>query len=59
MGQHWVQALNSNGKVLTYFISFNDLKIRNSYFKHKKIYKYTWYARGLQLDNFPGKNNKK
>jgi hypothetical protein len=40
-------TLNNNGKKkLIYFYTFNNLKIMNTFFKHKEIHKFTWEARG-------------
>ena len=37
---------NSNGRKLIDFYTFNNLKIMNTFFKHKEINKFTWEARG-------------
>ena len=39
-------TLNSNGRKLIDFCTFNNLKIMNTLFKHKEIHKFTWEARG-------------
>ena len=39
-------TLNSNGRKLIDFCTFNNLKIINTFFKHKEIHKFTWEARG-------------
>ncbi|PSN55001.1 hypothetical protein C0J52_02310 [Blattella germanica] len=39
-------TLNHNGKYLLNFANFNELRITNTFFKHKEIHKYTWSARG-------------
>lgn len=41
-------TLNQNGKMLRDFVSFNKMRIENTFFKHKEIHKYTWSARGLR-----------
>ena len=45
---------NSNGRTLIDFCTFNNLKIMNTFFKHKEIHKFTWEARGHTsiIDNF-------
>ena len=40
--------LNNNGKHLIDFATFNELKIMNTFFRHKSIHKYTWAARGYR-----------
>jgi len=37
---------NSNGHKLIEFASVNELKIMNTFFRHKEIHKMTWSARG-------------
>jgi len=37
---------NSNGHKLKEFASVNELKIMNTFFRHKEIHKMTWSARG-------------
>ena len=39
-------TLNSNSRKLIDFCTFNNLKIMNTFFKHKEIHKFTWEARG-------------
>jgi len=39
-------TLNSNGRKFIDFCTFNNLKITNTFFKHKEIHKFTWEARG-------------
>jgi hypothetical protein len=39
-------TLNSNGRKLIDFFTFNNLKIMNTFFRHKEIPKFTWEARG-------------
>jgi len=36
------------------FCTFNNLKIMNTFFKHKEIHKFTWEARGHKsfIDDF-------
>jgi exonuclease III len=36
---------NKNGQALRDFVSFNELKITNTFFRHKDIHKYTWHRR--------------
>ena len=38
--------LNSNGMELREFVTFNELKVTNIFFRKKDIHKYTWSARG-------------
>jgi hypothetical protein len=35
-------------KELIDFCTFNNLKIMNTFFKHKEIHKFTWEARGYK-----------
>ena len=46
MGTNGEDILNNNGNKLIDFSTFNQLKIMNTYFRHKNIHKYTWEARG-------------
>jgi len=39
---------NSNGHKLKELASVNDLKITNTFFRHKEIHKMTWNARGYR-----------
>jgi endonuclease/exonuclease/phosphatase family metal-dependent hydrolase len=39
---------NNNGRLLTDFCIFNNLKITHSFFRHKNIHRHTWEARGLK-----------
>lgn len=41
-------VINRNGQELRQFASFNKLKITNTFFRKKDIYKYTWIARGYR-----------
>jgi exonuclease III len=41
-------TVNSNGTALVDFCVFNKLKITNTFFRHKRIHKYTWEERGTQ-----------
>ena len=45
-GTNWEAALNSNGQKPIDFCTFNNLKIMNTFFKHKEIHKFIWEARG-------------
>ncbi len=38
IGTHGEPTLNQNGKMLRDFSNFNDLRIENSFFKHKDIH---------------------
>ena len=46
VGTNGEASLNSNGRKLIYFCTFNKLKTMNTFFKHKEIQKFTWEARG-------------
>jgi len=46
VGTNGVATLNSNGRKLIDFCTFNNLKIMNTFLKHKEIYKFNWEARG-------------
>jgi exonuclease III len=37
-------TVNNNGKKLRDFCTFNNMRIMNSFFKHKDIHKFTWQA---------------
>lgn len=39
-------TINENGKKLRDFVTYNNLKIVNTFFKQKEIHKYTWENRG-------------
>jgi exonuclease III len=39
-------TVNNNGKKLMDFCTFNNMRIMNSFFKHKDIHKFTWQTRG-------------
>jgi len=39
---------NSNGHKLMEFVSVNEFKITNTFFRHKEIHKTTWSARGYR-----------
>jgi len=40
--------MNHNGAALRVFCAFNKLKITNSFYRHKDLYKFTWEARGTR-----------
>jgi hypothetical protein len=42
-GSNAKPTLNKNGQALSDFVSFNELKITNTFFRHKDIHKYTWH----------------
>jgi len=46
VGTNGEATLNGNGRTLIDVCTFNNLKIMNNCFKHKKIQKFTWEARG-------------
>ena len=46
MGTNRKAALNNNSKKLTDFCTFNNLKIMNTFFKHKEYHKFTLEASG-------------
>jgi hypothetical protein len=41
-------TINNNGHKLKEFASVNELKITNTFFRHKEIHKLTWSARGYR-----------
>ena len=45
-GTNGEATLNSKGKKLIDFCTFNNLKIMNKFFEHKEIHKFTCKARG-------------
>ena len=47
VGTNGEATLNSNGRKLIDFCTFNNLKIMNRFFKHKEIHKFIWEARRL------------
>lgn len=46
VGPHGETTMNVNGKCLRDFCSYNNLRITNTFFRHKEIHKYTWAERG-------------
>ena len=46
IGKYGEETVNRNGERLREFTCFNNLKIMNSFFKHKRIHTMTWAARG-------------
>jgi hypothetical protein len=49
VGANGEAALNNNGKKLIDFCTVNNLKIINTFFKHKEIHQYTCETRGHKL----------
>jgi hypothetical protein len=49
MGKNGEAMINNGGEKLINFCISNNLKIMNTYFRHKNTHKYTWSARGSQL----------
>ena len=45
--QHGDPDINKNGRCLLQFCAINGLCIMNTFFQHKRIYKYTWYKNYL------------
>jgi len=48
LGANGEITTNNNGHKLKEFVSVNELKITNTFFKHKEIHKMTWSARGYR-----------
>ena len=48
LGTNGEITINSNGHKLKDFASVNELKITNTFFRHKEIHKMTWSARGYR-----------
>jgi hypothetical protein len=46
LGTNGEIAINNNGHKLKEFASVNELKITNTFFRHKEMHKMTWSARG-------------
>jgi hypothetical protein len=46
VGTNGEVTLNNNRKNLQIFAHSNNLKIMNTFFKHKEIHKFTWEVRG-------------
>ncbi len=46
VGTEGEYTLNNNGKKLIEFAIYNELRITNTFFKHRNIRKFTWTARG-------------
>ena len=46
LGTNGEITINNNGHKLKEFASVNELKITNTFFRHKEIHKVTWSARG-------------
>ena len=51
VGTYAEQITNHNGAALREFCAFNKLKKTNSFYRHKDIHKFTWEARGDQVNN--------
>jgi hypothetical protein len=45
LGTNGEITVNNNGHKLKEFASVNELKITNTFFRHKEIHKMTWNAR--------------
>jgi hypothetical protein len=59
LGTNGEITINSNGYKLKDFASVNELKITNTFFRHKEIYKLMWSARGYRsIINYNLTNNK-
>ena len=48
LGTNGEITINNNGHKLKEFASVNELKITNTFFRHKEIHKMTWSARGYR-----------
>jgi hypothetical protein len=48
LGTNGEITINSNGHKLKDFAAVNELKIMNTFFRHKEIHKLTWSARGYR-----------
>jgi hypothetical protein len=48
LGTNGEITTNSNGHKLKEFASINELKITNTFFRHKEIHKVTWSVRGCR-----------
>jgi len=48
IGTYGEQVTNHNGAVLRDFCVLNNIKITNSFYRHKDIHKFTWEARGAR-----------
>jgi len=46
VGTNAEATLNSNGRKLIDFCTYNNFKIMNTFLKHKEIHNFTWEARG-------------
>lgn len=46
LGTNGEITINNNGNKLKEFASLNELKITNTFFRHKEIHKITWSSRG-------------
>jgi hypothetical protein len=46
VGTNGEATLNNNLRKLIDFCTFNNLKIMNTFFRHKEIHKFTWEAKG-------------
>ena len=43
IGKHGVTGLNENGRYLLQLCCSNVLRIRNTFFQHREVHRYTWY----------------
>ena len=48
IGPNGEDTINRNGKHLRDWCSFNNMRITNTFFRHKEIHKFTWEARGTK-----------
>ena len=48
MGTNGEITTNNNGRKVKEFASVNELKIMNTFFRHKDVHKMTWIARGYR-----------
>jgi hypothetical protein len=46
VGTNGEPTVNNNGKKLIDFCTLNNMRIMNSFFKHRDIHEFTWPARG-------------
>jgi hypothetical protein len=49
LGTNGESTVNQNGRQLIEFATDNELRITNTFFKHKNIHKFTWSTRNSML----------
>ena len=48
LGKNGEITINNNGHKIKEFASVNEVNIKNTFFKHKQMYKMTWSGQGYR-----------